>query len=71
MQTYRVEIIVSKDHKLVIGGLPLRKGEKVEVIILSQSHKAPTYDRYSLRGQPYRYNLPFESIADDDWNAIK
>ena len=71
MQTYRVEIIVSKDHRLVIGGLPFRKGEKVEVIISSQPHKMPINDNYSLRGQPYSYNLPFDPIAEDDWNGIK
>ncbi|MCY3912225.1 MAG: hypothetical protein OXG43_03130 [Chloroflexi bacterium] len=27
----------------------------------------PEDDRYSLRGEPYRYDLPHEPVASDDW----
>lgn len=26
---------------------------------------------YPLRGQPYRYEKPFESVAEKDWDALK
>ena len=30
----------------------------------------PKDDRYPLRGRPYRYNLPFEPVAQDDWETL-
>ena len=26
-------------------------------------------DRYPLRGEPYRYDLPYEPVAQDDWEV--
>lgn len=31
----------------------------------------PKDDRYPLRGRPYRYNLPFEPMAQDDWETLE
>ena len=31
----------------------------------------PKDDRYPLRGRPYRYNLPFEPVAQDDWETLE
>ncbi len=28
-------------------------------------------DRYPLRGRPYRFNLPFDPVAQDDWETQK
>ena len=28
-------------------------------------------DRYPLRGQPYRYNSPYDPVALDDWEALE
>jgi hypothetical protein len=27
-------------------------------------------DPYPLRGLPYRYDKPFKSVAEDDWEAL-
>jgi hypothetical protein len=70
MQVYRIETTLSKDGKLSIKGLPFRKGDSVEVIVLSQSRK-PTGERYPLRGKLISYNEPFTSVAEDDWDALK
>ena len=29
----------------------------------------PNDDRYSLRGKPYRYESPFDTVASDDWEV--
>ena len=28
-------------------------------------------DRYPLRGRPYRYDLPYEPVAQDDWETLE
>ncbi|MCL5998892.1 MAG: hypothetical protein M1546_22965 [Chloroflexi bacterium] len=71
MQTYRIETLVSQNHILTIRGVPFRAGEKVEVIILSHPRQPIRADRYPLRGKPVRYIAPFDSVAENDWNASR
>jgi hypothetical protein len=71
MQIYRFETTVKKDGTLAIKGLPFSPGEKVEVIVRRQEDKTITYNKYSLRGKPVRYQDPFESISEEDWDALK
>ena len=28
-------------------------------------------DRYPLRGEPYRYDRPYDPVAEDDWEALE
>ncbi len=69
MQAYRTETTLSQDGKLSVKGLPFRKGDKVEVIILTQEAQASS-KRYPLRGKPFTYEKPFDSVAEDDWEAL-
>jgi hypothetical protein len=71
METYRIETIVSANRALTIRAVPFRPGEKVEVIILSHSRKRNNGQRYPLRGKPIRYTRPFDSVAEDAWQALK
>ena len=71
MQTYRIETIIAQNRILTIRGLPFRKGEKVEVIILSRPRIQEGQSHYPLRGQPFRYTAPFDPVAEDDWNALQ
>ncbi len=70
MQAYRTETIIAQDGKLSIKELPFRKGEVVEVIVLSQKRKAQSTP-YPLRGKPFAYDQPFDSVAAEDWEAQK
>lgn len=29
------------------------------------------HDRYPLRGRPYRYDMPYEPVAQDEWEALE
>ena len=69
MQAYRTETTLSQDGKLSMKGLPFRKGDKVEVIILTQKAEKPP-KRYPLRGKPFSYQKPFDSVAEDEWEAL-
>lgn len=71
MQAYRIETVVAQDGTLTIRGIPFRAGEKVEVIILSRSRKPKERECYPLRGKPVRYLAPFESVAENDWEALQ
>ncbi len=70
MQAYRTETTLSQDGKLSIKGLPFRKGDKVEVIVLTQNRK-PEGEGYPLRGTPVIYNQPYHSIAEEEWESLR
>ena len=69
MQTYHIETVVSKEGMLTIEGLPLHPGEKVEVIVKSQSPPDKNKNLYPLRCIPIQYKAPFDSVAENEWNA--
>ena len=71
METYRIETLILQNHVLTIRGVPFRAGEKVEVIILSRRRQPNRADPYPLRGKPIHYTAPFDSVAEDDWNALR
>jgi hypothetical protein len=51
--------------------ITLPPGAKVEVIVRSYELEAMPRHRYPLRGQPLRYDDPFESVAEAAWKAKK
>ncbi len=71
MQAYRTETTISQDGNLSIEGLPFRKGDEVEVIILIQERTKTARERYPLRGKPISYHQPFDSVAEDEWKTLK
>ena len=71
MQAYRIETVVAQDGTITIKGIPFRAGEKVEVVIFSRSFKPKGGKRYPLRGKPIRYLAPFESVAENEWEALQ
>jgi len=70
MQTYRTEAVISENGAITIHGVPFRVGDIVEVIILGYSHKKDNAERYPLRGKPIRYDTPFDSVAEGDWELL-
>ena len=71
MQTYRIETTVAPNRELTIRGIPFSPGEEVEVIILNHRRQTKKRRRYSLRGKPVQYTRPFDSVAEDDWQALR
>jgi NAD(P)H-flavin reductase len=69
MDTYVTKTKVTKDGKIAIK-LPFRPGQYVEVIVRNLPKKERA-NPYPLRGLPYRYEKPFESVAENDWEALK
>jgi hypothetical protein len=71
MQVYRLETTVASDGTLSIKGLPFVAGEHVEVIVRRHKKGKSLGQSYSLRGKPFRYIDPLDSVAEDDWEATK
>ncbi|NOX62262.1 MAG: hypothetical protein GXP42_10030 [Chloroflexi bacterium] len=71
MQVYRVETMVLDNRTLVIKGLPFEAGEEVEVIVRRREESKKRHQRYPLRGAPIRYEKPFESVAETEWEALQ
>ena len=69
METYITKTTVTKDGKIAVK-LPLRPGQKVEVTVRDLKKKNRT-NPYPLRGLPYRYEKPFEGVAEGDWEVLK
>ena len=68
MQAYRVETVVEPDGSLTVHDLPFVKGEKVEVIILSNSitrAQQTSGASHPLRGLPIVYQDPFEPVVPE------
>ena len=68
--TLRTE--VDADGVVSARGLPLAKGERVEVVIKRLRRLPENSERYPLRGLPYKYDSPFEpAVPADEWDALK
>jgi len=69
MASYRMEIVVSPDGKIVLNAEPFRAGDRVEVAVTGRSPSHHPGGPYPLRGKPVRYDRPFDPVADNDWEA--
>jgi len=67
--TYRVEIVVPADGKLILEQLLFTAGDQVEVTVQPVRSKAVGGDRYPLHGQVLRYDQPTDPVAASDWEA--
>jgi len=70
MQAFRTETKLLQNGKLSLKGLPFRKGEQVEVIILAQKQSL-TQQPYPLRKKAIIYRQPFDSVAENEWETLK
>ena len=71
MTTYRVEITIPKEKTISIRDLPFAVGERVEVVVRKRPQTPKPQQRYPLRGKPVTYAAPFESVAENDWDALR
>lgn len=71
MDTYRIEVTVSKNKTLSIKNLPFSVGDKVEVLVRSRKYGQKKQNPYPLRGKKFRYLNPFDSVAENDWAVLK
>lgn len=69
MKAKKLRIVVLQDGRIVIDGLPVKKGQQVEVTVKLAERTRPTMP---LRGLPVRLIDPFlPAASEDDWDAGK
>ena len=71
MEKYCLKATVSDDRSIVVGSLPFDPGDLVEISIRAYDKTKHHFSRYPLRGKPFQYIDPFESVAEDDWEVLK
>jgi hypothetical protein len=68
-KAYRVERTISTSKTITLTGLPFATGDRVEILIVRQLPQ-PCEKHYPLRGQPLRYERPFDSVGENDWDVL-
>lgn len=71
MRAYSVEKVVSKNGTLQLEALPFPAGEVVEVIVLARKGFERVQDFSKLKDCVVKYELPFEPVAEEDWDVLK
>jgi len=69
MQTYHIETTMTNDGTLTINELPFHSGEKIEIILRRCNHEKQSKEKYPLRGKLIRYDNPYESVAENDYDC--
>ncbi|KAL9011577.1 MAG: hypothetical protein Q9180_009180 [Flavoplaca navasiana] len=70
VEAYKTSAIVRDDGTVVIGNLPFQKGQRLEVILLEQPGVYEDNALYALRGEPFKYDGPFQSVAMDELENV-
>lgn len=71
MLAHRIETTIRQDRTLTLENLPFHSGERVEVIILPQPHRASEQNRSPLCGTIIQYVEPVEPVAQNDWEVAQ
>lgn len=71
MNAHRIETVVGDNRTIILKDLPFSEGEEIEVIVLEKKNGAKNKKASSLQGTLLRYDEPFESVAEDGWEALK
>ena len=69
MNTYKTKTIIKRNHKIEIENLPFQDGDNVNIIVTKVENEHES--KYELRGTILKYENPFDSVAEDDWEVLK
>lgn len=71
IHVYSVEKVISKDGTVQLEALPFAAGEMVDVIVLARKRAKDTTHVYVLKNSVLAYDHPFDSVAENDWDALQ
>jgi len=73
MERYRTAATIEPMGELHLSELPFQSGEVVEVTVAKVKSAAPVErsSKYPLRGRGVRYESPFDSVAEEDWDHVQ
>lgn len=66
-----VETTLGDGGTVSINGLPFQEGDEVEVSVRRRTTNPKRGQHRSFRGTVIRYDNPFGSVAEDDWNTLE
>jgi hypothetical protein len=69
MAAVHLQTVVGGDGTLTLRGLPSLAGHRVDVLVRDAAVAAAPTAKYPLRGKRLRYEKPFDSVAEADWEA--
>lgn len=71
MRAQCVSTVIEEDGLVQINNLPVRAGQRVQVIVLMPDEvQRETW--YPLRGlEPFSYTDPNEPVGEDDWEESR
>jgi hypothetical protein len=68
MKEYKAKVVVVRNGRIVIEGVPVSEGQEVEVTIQVNEATTPTFP---LRGLPVFYEDPFgPAIDESEWDSL-
>jgi hypothetical protein len=65
------ETTVGEHGELVLKGLPFEPGQPVEVLVVSKTAGSAAAGGRSLRDSVLEFREPLESVASEDWDALR
>ena len=69
MKEHKASVVVLQNGKVVVEGVPVKRGQQVEVTILIGETTQPTFP---LKGLPVKLKEPFSPAVDEsEWDASK
>ena len=73
MATFTTHVTVDDEGAVIVSGLPLKSGEKVQVVVRTLTQQPAPTDRYPLRNlaKGYYYLEPFRDVAVNDWETLR
>ena len=69
MSAVHLQTVVGGDGTLTVRGLPSLAGHRVDVLVRDAPRAEAETDKYPLHGRPLRFEKPFDSVAEADWEA--
>ena len=69
MAAVHLQTMVGGNGTLTLRGLPSLAGHRVDVFVRDAAVTQSRIGKYPLRGRPLRYEKPFDSVAEADWEA--
>lgn len=69
MHVCRIETTVSGDGTIILKDASFMPGERVEVVVSTRDSRKG--DDYPLRGKPFQYVDPFNSVGENSWEALQ
>ena len=73
MATFTTHVIVGDDGVVHIKGLPLKAGQKVQVVVKTLPKQPDSEDPYPLRRKAAEGNFyyidPFEPVDAEEWDS--